>query len=81
MTFFGNPTHKKKKLECAWKHFRTQSSYWIKVKLDTMVRWRELDKSMCIKYIMYIFSIAIELHVHDTLPNQRKMKKQYNTHL
>jgi len=29
-----------KKLECAWQHFWIQSSFWIKVKLDPMVRWK-----------------------------------------
>jgi hypothetical protein len=63
MAFFENPKHKKIALECAWQDFGTQSSFWIKVKLDPMVRWRDLDKSMCIKDIMYIFSTAIRLHV------------------
>jgi hypothetical protein len=28
-----------------------------------MVQWKGLDKSMCIQYIMYIFSMAMALHV------------------
>jgi hypothetical protein len=44
MTFFGNLNIRKIILECTWQHFGTQSSFWIKVKLDPMVRWRELDK-------------------------------------
>jgi len=59
--FFGNPKHKKKNLECAWQDFGTQNSFWIK--LDAMVRWKGLDKSICIKNITYIFSMAIGLYV------------------
>ncbi len=35
---------RKRTLECTWEHFETQSSFWIKVELDLMVRWRKLDK-------------------------------------
>jgi hypothetical protein len=31
-------------LECAWQNFETQSSFWIIVNLDPMVRWRYFDK-------------------------------------
>jgi hypothetical protein len=29
---------RKKNLECVWQHFKTQSSFWIKIKHDPMVR-------------------------------------------
>jgi len=35
---------KKKPLESTWQQFGTQSSLWIKINLDPMVRWRWLDK-------------------------------------
>ncbi len=41
---FGNLKHKKKTLECALQHFKTQHSFWIKIKLDPMVSWKGLDK-------------------------------------
>jgi len=44
MTLFCNLNHKQKTLECAWQYFETQSSFWIKVYFDPMVRWRGLDK-------------------------------------
>jgi hypothetical protein len=44
MIFFGNLKHKTKTLKCAWQHFGIQNSFWIRVKLDIMVRWRGLDK-------------------------------------
>jgi hypothetical protein len=31
-------------LECAWENFGTRSSFWIKVKFDPMVRWKDLDQ-------------------------------------
>jgi hypothetical protein len=48
---------RRRKLECAWQHFGSQSSFWIKVKLDPMVRWRELDKINVHKiYNVHIFN-------------------------
>jgi len=44
MTSFGYSKQKKKTLESTWQHFGTQSSLWIKINLDPMVRWRGLDK-------------------------------------
>jgi hypothetical protein len=41
MVSFGYPKHKKK---IAWQHFETQSSFWIKINLDPIVRWKRLDK-------------------------------------
>jgi hypothetical protein len=57
MAFLENPKHKKIALECAWQDFGTQSSFWIKVKLDPMVRWRDLDKINVHKvYNVHIFN-------------------------
>jgi hypothetical protein len=69
--------HKKKTLEFAWQHFGTLSSFWIKVKFDPMVRWRELDKINVHKVYNVHFSMAIGPHVCGSLQitNQRKMKK------
>jgi hypothetical protein len=35
--------------------FGIQSSHWVKINLDPMVRWRELDKIHVHKYITYNF--------------------------
>jgi len=43
MAFFENLKHKKKINKCAWQHFETQSSFWIKIKLDPMVKWKKLE--------------------------------------
>jgi hypothetical protein len=48
---------KKIALECAWQDFGIQSSFWIKVKLDPMVRWKDLDKINVHKvYNIHIFN-------------------------
>jgi hypothetical protein len=44
MTSFNYPKHKQKTLEFAWQHFGIQSSFWIKINFDSMVRWKGLDK-------------------------------------
>ncbi len=67
---------RKKTLECAWQHLGIQSSFWIKVKVDPMVRWRGLDKINVHKiYMMYIFSTTIR-HVcglwHITKPKKNE---------
>jgi hypothetical protein len=65
MTFFWNPKHKgKNKSECSWQHFGTQSSFWIKVKLNSIVRWRGLDKSNVYKIYNVHFSMLIGPHVY-----------------
>jgi hypothetical protein len=58
MAFIGKPKHKKKKkLECTWQHFGVQNSFWMKVKLDSMVRWRKLDKINVHKvYNIHVFN-------------------------
>jgi hypothetical protein len=43
MVFFGYPKHKQKTKKIAWQHFGIQSSLWIKINLDPMVKWRGLD--------------------------------------
>jgi hypothetical protein len=60
MASFGNPKHKKKTLECAWQPFGTQSSFWIKVKFDSIVRWKGLDKYQCAYNIQHTFSFKIK---------------------
>jgi hypothetical protein len=44
MTSFGYPKHKQKALEFAWQHFGTQNSFWIKVTIDPIIKWKGLDK-------------------------------------
>jgi len=44
MASIGYPKHKWNFLKFAQKHFWTQSSFWIKINFDPMVRWRGLDK-------------------------------------
>jgi hypothetical protein len=44
IAFFGNPKHKEKNWGCAWQDFGIQNSFWIKVKLDPMIRWKRLDQ-------------------------------------
>jgi hypothetical protein len=44
MIFFGYHKHKQKNLKFAWQHFGIQSSLWVKINLDRIVRWRKLDK-------------------------------------
>jgi len=55
--------------------FGTQNSFWIKVKLDPMVKWKGLDKINVRKiYNIHIFNgHRASCLWHDTLPNQRKM--------
>jgi hypothetical protein len=46
MTFFDNPKYyKQNTLECAWQHYRIQSSLWIKFNLDPTIRQKGLDKN------------------------------------
>jgi hypothetical protein len=44
MVFFGYHKHKQKTSEFVWQHFGTQSSLWVKINFDPMVKWKELDK-------------------------------------
>jgi hypothetical protein len=81
MTFSKTLNIRKRTLECAWQYFGTQSSFCIKVKLK--IQWlneKNWIKSMCIQYIMYIFSMATGLHVcgawHITKPNKKEKKIQ-----
>jgi hypothetical protein len=46
---------RQKTLKCAWQDFGTQSSFWIKVKLDPIVRWKGLDEINVHKIYNYIF--------------------------
>jgi hypothetical protein len=45
MTSFGYREHKQKTLQFAWQHFGIQSSFWIKINFDSIVRWKDLDKN------------------------------------
>jgi hypothetical protein len=38
MASFDYPKHKQKKLEFAWQHFEIQSSFWVKINLDPMMK-------------------------------------------
>ncbi len=54
----------KKNLEFAWQHFGTQSSLWVKMNFDPIVRWRVLDQiNVLWKYITYNFFTTIGPHV------------------
>jgi hypothetical protein len=44
MPSFGYFKYKQKPLEFTQQHFGIQSSLWIKINFDPMVRWRGLDK-------------------------------------
>ncbi len=64
MTFIENPKHKRKKVQIVCDnilefkvHFESKSS---------LIQWLDEEdwiKSMCIKYITYMFSMAIRPHV------------------
>jgi hypothetical protein len=41
MVSFGYPKHKKTS-KFAWKQFEIKSSFWVKINLDRMVKWREI---------------------------------------
>jgi hypothetical protein len=43
MASFGQPKHKQKSLKFA-QHFGTQSSFWVKINLNPIIRWRGLNK-------------------------------------
>jgi len=45
MISFGYFKHKGKTLKFAWQHFEAQSSFWVKINFDPMVKWRGLDKT------------------------------------
>jgi hypothetical protein len=77
MISFNYPKHKMFFLKIAWQHFGTQSSLWIKINFDPMVRWRGFDKLMYIYYITYKFSIAIRPHVCGSwnITKQKKIEK------
>jgi hypothetical protein len=53
MVFFGYPKQ----------HFGFQSSLWVKINLDLIVRWNEWIKLMYIQCKNYNFSTAIGFHV------------------
>jgi hypothetical protein len=44
MASFGYLKLKQKNLEFSWQHFRIQSSLWVKINLDRIVRWKGLEK-------------------------------------
>ncbi len=78
MVFFGYPKHKQKTLKFAWKHFGIQSSFWVKMNFDPMVRWRGLDKiNVHIVYNNLQFFNGIGLHVCGSW-NITKQKKIEN---
>jgi hypothetical protein len=44
MTSLGYFKHKQKISNFSWQQFGIQSSLWIKINLDSMVRWKGLGK-------------------------------------
>ncbi len=44
MVSFHYSKNKQKSLKFAWQQFGTQSSLWVEINFDSMVRWKELDK-------------------------------------
>jgi hypothetical protein len=44
MASYSYPKHKFKTLEFAQQHFWIQSSFWVKINFDPMVRWGGLHK-------------------------------------
>jgi hypothetical protein len=62
--FFGYFKYKKTTLKCEWQHFEIQNSFWIKINLVPIVRWRRLYK--IIVYIVYKFLIVIRSCVYDS---------------
>jgi hypothetical protein len=77
MTFFGNLKHKKKKkFKCTWNIMELRLHFESKLKLIQWLDEKDWIKSMCMKYIMYIFSTTIGLHVcdswHITKPNKNE---------
>ncbi len=44
MVSFGYSKHKQKTKKITWQSFGTQCSFWVKIILDPMVRWKGLDK-------------------------------------
>jgi hypothetical protein len=64
MTFFGNLKHKKRKLQNVHDNILGLKAHF-ESKFN-LIQWLDEEdciKSMCIKYITYIFSITIRPHV------------------
>jgi len=65
MAFFGNPKHEKKNFRmCVTTFWNSKLNFELKL---SYIQWLDEDnwiKSMCIKYITYIFSTAIRPHVY-----------------
>jgi hypothetical protein len=64
MTFFGNPKHMKKKLQNVHDNILELKAHF-ESKFN-LIQWLDEEvfiKSMCIKYITYIYPIAIRPHV------------------
>jgi len=75
MTSFSYHKYKQKKFKFVCQHFgQTKSSIWVKIDLDSMVRWRGLDKINVYRVLFYIYFMTIRLHVCD-LWNTTKLKK------
>ncbi len=76
MTLFYNLNHKQTTLECAWQHFETQSSFWIKVYFDPMVRWRGLDKIKVYRIYNTLFQCpyCLMFMIHETWLKKKKIE-------
>ncbi len=69
-----------KTLKCAWQHFGIQSSLWINVKLDPMVKWRELRKINVHKiYNVHLFNSHRASSLWFMTHYQTKEKWKHNT--
>jgi hypothetical protein len=66
MAFFENLKHKKNNLECAWQQLELKVHFESKLSLIQWLDEEDWIKSICIKYITYILSTAIGLHVCDS---------------
>jgi hypothetical protein len=80
MASFGQPKHKQKNLEFAQQHFGTQSSLWVKINFDPMVRWGGLNKiniHTVYWFSIYNFSMATRPHVCDSwnITKQKEIEK------
>ncbi len=77
MTFFSYLKHKQKTLEFAWQHFGTQSSLWVKINFDPMVRWRGWNKIKVYRIYNLHFFTTIKPHVCASwnITKQKKTEK------
>jgi hypothetical protein len=66
MAFFGNPKHKKKLYKTHNNILELKAHFKSKLSLRQWLNEKDWIKSMCIKYITYIFSMTIGPYVCDS---------------